>query len=73
MAPADILLKVAKSERADVEKTFALYKEIKVFDRVGAIEAPRLEALVKYMREEGDIAAGSTPAKFFDPAIAVGP
>ena len=51
--------------------TFAFYKEAKMFENPGAIEASRLETVVKYLKEQGDLAASVTPQKLYDPAVAV--
>lgn len=69
----DILKKVSPTvDRADAERTFAFYREIKAFENPGAIEAPRLELVVKYLKEQGDLGPAVTPQKLFDPQVAVG-
>ena len=68
----DILKKISPStDRGDAERTFAFYKEAKMFENPGAIEASRLETVVKYLKEQGDLAASVTPQKLYDPAVAV--
>jgi len=66
----DILLKVAPgTSRDDAEQTFDFFTELKVFDRVGSVEASGIEKLIAILAEQGDLEGPADVKRFYDPAF----
>ena len=65
----DILVKYARLERAECEQTYDLYHELKIFDRVGAIQGSGLDNLIKIMKEDNDVEGTTELARFADLSI----
>ncbi len=60
----DIVQKISKVDRADVDQTWAFYTELKVFDREGRVAASGIENLLKSLKEYGDIEGATDVARF---------
>lgn len=65
----DILVKFAKLDRADCEKTYDLYQELHIYDRVGAIEGSGLDNLIRIMKADGDLEGSADLARYADTSI----
>ena len=65
----DILVKYAKLDRGECEQTYALYQELKIFDRIGGIPGSGLDNLIKIMKAEGDIEESADLARFADTSL----
>ena len=60
----DIMQKLLKVDRADIDQTWAFYNELKVFDREGRVAASGIENLLKSLKDYGDIEGATDVARF---------
>ena len=60
----DIVQKISKVDRADVDQTWAFYTELKVFDREGRVASSGIENLLKSLKDYGDIEGDTDVARF---------
>jgi ABC-type nitrate/sulfonate/bicarbonate transport system substrate-binding protein len=65
----DILVKYAKLERSECEQTYDLYQELRIFDRVGAIDGSGLDNLIRIMKEDNDLEGSTELTRFADLAL----
>lgn len=65
-----ILQKVSNADRADVAEAYDYYRQLKIFDRRGLVEASQLRNLVDAMKSIGDLEGSGETARFVDPEIA---
>ena len=62
----DILQKISKAERGDVEKTWDFYTALKVIDRTGFIENKGLAELLAVLKAQGDLEGSTEIGRFYD-------
>ena len=60
----DMVQKISKVDRADVDQTWAFYTELKVFDRDGRVADSGVENLLKTLKEFGDVEGAADVARF---------
>ena len=60
----DIMQKLLKVDRSDIDQTWAFYIELKVFDREGRVAASGIENLLKSLKDYGDIEGSTDVARF---------
>jgi NitT/TauT family transport system substrate-binding protein len=65
----DILVKVSRSSRADVEMAYDYYRTLHIFDRKGLVEASSVGNLIKAMQDMGDLEGSLDVGRFIDPDI----
>ena len=66
----DILQKVSKADRADVEATYDLYRRLQVFPRKGSLVDSQIATINKGLQEVGELDGSPEIARFVDPQIA---
>ena len=60
----DMLQKIAKVDRADIDQTWVFYTELKVFDREGRVAESGIENLLKTLKDYGDVEGATDVARF---------
>lgn len=65
----DILVKYAKLAREECEQTYNLYQDLKIFDRVGAVEGSGLDNLIKIMKADSELEGSTNLSRFADLSI----
>jgi len=65
----EILVKESGLSRQDVEMAYDYYRELKIFDRKGLVEASTVNNLIKAMQQMGDLEGTLDVARFIDPEI----
>ena len=66
----DILQKVSKADRVDVEATYDLYRKLQVFPRKGSLVDGQIATIIKALQEVGELDGSPDLARFIDPQIA---
>jgi ABC-type nitrate/sulfonate/bicarbonate transport system substrate-binding protein len=68
-----ILQRASNAARADVEKTYAFYHDLNMFDRVGAITPDNVKAVVTLLQDQGDLpqTADGSVGRYSTPGITV--
>lgn len=66
----EILMKLNKSERSEVDQTYGVYHRLKVFDRRGLIEASQIGNLLKALKDFGELEGAADVARFVNPELA---
>lgn len=66
----DILAKLNKVERSEVEQTYQVYRRLKVFDRKGLIGASQIGNLLKVLKDFGELEGSTDVARFVNPEFA---
>ena len=65
----DIMQKLLKIDRSDIDQTWAFYIELKVFDREGRVAESGIENLLKNLKEFGDIEGSTDVARFVNAEV----
>lgn len=65
----DIMAAQSGLDRGDVEQTYDLFRKIRIYDRQGAVNSASIGALVKTLKDTGDIAGTADAARFIDPEL----
>ena len=65
----DLVQKIARVDRADVEQTYQFYQDLKIFDRNGLVADSGVENLLKILKDFGDIEGAATVPRFVDTSI----
>ena len=66
----DILQKVSKADRVDVEATYDLYRKLQVFPRKGSLANSQIDTIIKALQDVGELDGAPDLARFIDPQIA---
>lgn len=66
----EILMKLNKSERGEVDQTYGVYHRLKVFDRKGIIGASQIGNLLQALKGFGELEGTADVARFVDPELA---
>lgn len=64
-----IALKYVKVDPADLEATFDFFHELKMYDRSGLIPNSGVEALLKVLKDLGELDGSTDVSRFYDPSI----
>ena len=65
----DMLQKISKADRGDVEKTYDFYIALKVIDQSGFIENKGLADLIALLKEQGDLEGSTDIGRFYDRSL----
>jgi NitT/TauT family transport system substrate-binding protein len=69
-AAISVLLKESGASPSDVQRTYAYYTKIQIFDRTGVVTPAKLASLTQAMRSLNDLDGSSDYHRFVDPQIA---
>jgi X-X-X-Leu-X-X-Gly heptad repeat protein len=65
----EILAKESGSSRDDVALTYDYFRQLRIFDRRGLIEAATIGSLIDALKDIGDIERSAAVSRFIDPEI----
>lgn len=64
----DILIATAPTtNRDDAEQTYDFFTDLKVYDRIGAVDSDGIENLAAILKQQGDVDGPTDVARFYDP------